>query len=201
LEKKLIRIEFDYYAIDYVGFGINRLNHFEYTSDFDKNGYLYHIATDGGKSLWVNPRLKGLIDIEVLEGYYRIINDTAERYNNPEDLNLAFDYNKDPNSCLTSPSSPGNYVIIDLKKRMKLTAITMSCYYVPGTYLMKCNFQGGNNKVEWKPIRISEAKSGDTKSKTWKVEHDEPVRYIRIGNEEYEILISGLELYGSVYEL
>jgi len=203
IAKKLIKIEFDYYAIDYEGRGLPNISgdNFEYTSDFDKKGYLYYIATDEGKSSWTNPRAKGLVDLTVESGFYRIINDSAERYDIEEDKNLAFEYNTSPDRCLCSPSGSEDqcYMVIDLKEaRLKLTAITMSCSYSPGTYLENCVFFGCNDMVYWKTIAVeSEVKGSNKKVKTWKVKMDDSVRYFKISNI-YQVLISGLELYGSV---
>jgi len=204
--KKLIKLEFDYYAIDYEGRGIQyggsgEIHDFKYISDFDKKGYLYHIATDGGNSSWMNPRLRGLVDLEVSEGFYRIIGQSAERYNNEEDKNLAFEYETDSDQCLCSPSGSGNWMVIDLKgKKLRLTGITMACSYCPDTYLPNCTFSGCNDKLNWENIEILSTTSiGDSKTRSWRVVMDDFVRYIRINQQNsYQVLISGLELYGDV---
>ena len=36
---------------------------FEYKKDFDENGVLFHLATNGGKSEWKNPSLTGSIKL------------------------------------------------------------------------------------------------------------------------------------------
>jgi hypothetical protein len=38
---------------------------FEYQSDFDENGLLYYIGTNGGKEEWKNPIVTGKIKIEI----------------------------------------------------------------------------------------------------------------------------------------
>jgi len=59
-------------------------------------------------------------------------------------------------------------------------------------------FFGCNDMVYWKTIAVeSEVKGSNKKVKTWKVKMDDSVRYFKISNI-YQVLISGLELYGSV---
>jgi hypothetical protein len=38
---------------------------FEYQSDFDENGLLYYIGTNGGKEEWKNPVATGKVKIEI----------------------------------------------------------------------------------------------------------------------------------------
>jgi len=193
--KKLIQIEFDYFALDYD----MAPNAFAYTSDFDKRGFLYWLATDGGKSPWSNPRDKGLVNVECDNPrYYRIVNNAAERYDNPLDLSIAVDYQVDPSSCVTSPST-GSGFIFDLKNwAISLTAITLSCYYTPTTYLTGVSFRGSKDKISWTNITVTES-AITGKVKTFKVSGTvDHYRFISIKNNQYQCLLSGMELYGTV---
>jgi len=193
--KKLIQLEFDYFAIDYdQSPGV-----FEYSSDFDKKGFLYWLATDGGNSSWKNPRDSNLVVVEA-EGqrYYRIINNSAERYDNPLDLSLVVDFNSDPQTCITSPSSGSGFIVDLVNYAIAPSVFTFSCYYSPSTYLTNLNISGSKDKSNWVTIPVTEGTLSN-KVKTFRVNgKSEAYRYFRLRNSTYQCLLSGMEVYGEV---
>jgi len=193
--KKLIKLEFDYFAIDYdTSPGI-----FEYTGDFDKKGVLYWLATDGGSSTWKNPKDSNIVNVESEQArYYRIIDNTAERYDNPLDLSLVVDYNSDPQTCITSPSSQSGFIVDLINYAVSPTVFTFSCYYSPSTYLTSLGISGSKDKTNWVTITCTEG-SLNGKVKTFRVNgKTEAFRYFRLRNNTYQCLISGMEIYGEV---
>jgi len=198
--KKLIQVEFDYFAIDYDP----SPEGFEYTGDFDNKGFLYWLATEGGISPWVNPRDKNVVSVESeTPRYYRIVNNASERYDNPLDLSLVVDYGSDPQTCITSPSSTSGF-IVDLKTwAIKLTTITLSCYYTPTSYLTGMSIRVSNDKSSWVTLALTEGNLNN-KTKTYRrtvSDSDPHYRYILVRNNSYQCLLSGMEIYGTVIPL
>jgi len=193
--KKLIQIEFDYFAIDCQ----SNPEVFVQTGDFDKKGFLYWLGTDGGTTTWTNPRVKKLVEVESDNPrYYRIINNSAERYDNVEDLSLVVDYNSDPPTCVTSPSAQSGFTVDFKDYTISITVITLSCYYSPTTYLTSMNFRGSIDKTTWFPIPVVEG-TLIGKVRSFKVTGSLPqFRYLSIKNQTYQCLVSGMELYGNI---
>jgi len=198
--KKLIQIEFDYFAIDCE----TSPEGFEYTGDFDQRGFLYWLGTEGGTKPWANPRDKNVVGVESEQPrYYRIINNAAERYDNPLDLSIVVDHSPDPQSCVTSPSSTSGF-IVDLKTyAINLTTVTLSCYYTPSSYLTGISIRVSNDKNTWITLTMTEGNLNN-KIRTFRrtvSETDPHYRYILIRNNSYQCLLSGMEIYGTVVPL
>jgi len=197
IQKKMVIDEFLFF-----NFELNKrggLQVFTYTNDFDKNGILYYIATEGGTMDWTNPRSKGLVDIwGEGDGYYRIENNSATRYNNPEDYNLAFEYNSEPTACLTSSTTNKFFTMSFGNKCIHPTTITVSCSYSPDSYLPPLEFSGSNEKTTgFVTFPKTDVKTG-AKYRTWNIKAPEEsfYKYLKLSSPTLQVLISGIEIYG-----
>jgi len=198
-QRKMIVEEFLFFNIE-----LNRRTgskEFVYTSNFDKNGFFYYLGTEGGTKDWKNPRSMGVVEIFGSEGYYKIENNSAVRYNIPEDYSLAFEYNPDPVSCLTSSTTNQNFTICLNTMMFKPNVITISCSYMPQTYLLNLKWSGSNDKNSgFVDFPIQQEKPIEGKTRTWLVTVNDYYRYFRISGTS-QVLISGLEMYGQMKDI
>jgi len=199
-QKKMIMEEFDFFNIEF-NRRISGSREFTYGSEFDKQGILYFLATEGGKNDWVNPRTKGVVEIYGESGYYRIENNSATRYNTQEDFNLAFDYSANPIACLTSPTDNMHFIINIMNRKVKLNTITVANSYSPETYLKGLKFSGSDSKTgAWVLLPEVEKGGSSAKVKTWTITTEQYFQYFKISSD-HQVLISGLEMYGSLEDI
>jgi len=178
---------------------------FKYSSNFDTNGVLYWLATQQGKNkTWSNPLPQGVVDVSTVQGsgwYLLPSSGTGGR----DDFNVIFERPSPSTWC----SSTGDRAItIDLMKfQLQVTHVTLACNYSPTTYLVNFSVSGSMNKTSWDVLFTeSTSRVGQGSPYTWTIDKEKTkkkaYRYFKFeSTNTYQILISGIELYGSLAKL
>jgi len=112
-----------------------------------------------------------------------------------------------PHSSTWCSSTSDRLVIVDfIKWQIKVTHVTLGCNYEPNSYLVNFHVSGSNDKSSWDQL-FSEtiARVSQGQPYTWTVPKEKgqkSYRYFKFesGNSS-QILISGIELYGSINKL
>jgi len=179
---------------------------FEYVSDFDKNGILYYLATEGGKKPYKNPATSGVVKLEISH---------KSLYSSDMVKDNIIDHFK-ATSTYWGGSCP-QWFSVDLgeKNLVKCTAYTLrhgfSSY---NSYICDWEFQGSTDNKKWDVLH-SEINPPFTKgydTKTFKLPPQTKFyRYFRVlqkgnysmglgqsGGSPY-LCISGFEIYGEKF--
>mmetsp|Transcript_1210 Transcript_1210/g.4347 ORF Transcript_1210/g.4347 Transcript_1210/m.4347 type:complete len:447 (+) Transcript_1210:70-1410(+) len=175
-----------------VAFGMQ----FEYLDDFDKNGILYWIATDGLCRAWSNPHLSQAVVV------------TASSVDKGELEQLV---SRQPGELWTQ-DVPAQWFCIDLghNSTLRPTHYTLRHGANYKSDSLRCwDFQGSANGRDWTVIRRhtkDASLAGPFATHTWEVESEKSYRYFRVlqtghnsSNHNF-LLVSGIELYGDLYE-
>jgi len=161
---------------------------------------LYWLGCQESKKPWQNPFTLGAVDASTTQnsGWYLLPSSGTGGRN---DLAVLFER---PSSNTWCSSTSDRLVVIDLiKYQVKVTEVTLGCQYEPHTYLVTFNVSGSNDKSSW-DVLFSESSSKVSTGTpfTWTIPKDKSqksYRYFKFesGNSS-QILISGIELYGTV---
>ncbi|CAI5448918.1 unnamed protein product [Caenorhabditis angaria] len=177
---------------------------FSYTSDFDDQGVVYWVGTNG-KSLsdWTNPASANIIKIES--------SDTRQPFGKPEDV-VSRDVN--PINCHSSDDKNAHFTL-DLG--LMLVPSSYSLRHSRGygrSALRNWLFQGSRDKLVWEVLHAhaddqSLGEPGSTA--TWHlsdIQKDKSYRYFRIAQngrnssgQTYYLSVSGFEIYGDVVDV
>ncbi|KIH67050.1 HECT-domain protein [Ancylostoma duodenale] len=180
-----------------------------YTSDFDEQGVIYWLGTNGRTaSDWTNPATIGIVQVTC--------SDQRQPFGKPEDV-LSRDVN--PINC---HSSDDKYVslrnanfTIDLGVLIYPTAYTLRHARGYGrSALRNWLLQGSKDKQVWEVLvaHADDTSLGDPGSTaTWPIEDDRtkgPFRYLRVAQngknssgQTYYLSISGFEVYGEIVDV
>ena len=172
---------------------------FEYKSDFDENGILYHIGTDGGKSEYKNPSTTGKV---------RVLASSKHSTSAP----MNFITGRSVVRCVTN-SLNDQWIQVDLlDKTAVINAYTLRHYASYDTEALRnWRLEASNDGYQWtilkKHIQDDSLKVAGG-SHTWEVHCPRRFRLFRIyqfglnSQKHYYLACSGLELYGELhYEL
>ncbi|MFH4979391.1 hypothetical protein AB6A40_006100 [Gnathostoma spinigerum] len=177
---------------------------FVYSNDFDENGIIYWLGTNGRTvSKWINPASVQIVSVTSSDG-------ARQPYGHPEDI-LSRDVN--PLNCHTSDDKNAHFTI-DLG-----VYIYPSCYtlrHARGygrSALRNWLLQGSRNSKTWDVLLIHEndtSLSEPGSTATWLIAQEEgkgPYRYLRIAqngknasNHTFYLSLSGFEVYGIVVD-
>jgi hypothetical protein len=175
-----------------VAYGIR----FEYSSDFDNNGILYWIATNGGRAAWQNPHHTKRITVMA---------SSIEKGDPTELVGIV------PTELWTK-DVPASWFCIDLGRNRSV----VPTYYTlrhGGNYkadsLRTWDFQGSTDGVQWSLLlrhTNDQSLNGPFATCSWPIKASVGYRYFRIlqtghnsSNHNF-LVISGIELYGELYE-
>ncbi|PAV66473.1 hypothetical protein WR25_22510 isoform C [Diploscapter pachys] len=176
---------------------------FIYTSDFDDQGVIYWLGTNGRTREWTNPGTVGVVKV--------ISSDNRQPFGKPEDI-LSRDIS--PLNCHTSDDKNANFTI-DLGVYVYPTSYTLRHARGYGrSALRNWLFQGSKDKQVWEMLvaHLDDASLGDPGSTaTWPIEDNQakgPFRYFRIAqngknssNQTYYLSLSGFEIYGQIVDV
>ncbi|KAJ1366082.1 hypothetical protein KIN20_026670 [Parelaphostrongylus tenuis] len=175
-----------------------------YTSDFDEQGIIYWLGTNGRTaSDWTNPASIGIVQVTS--------SDQRQPFGKPEDV-LSRDVN--PINCHSSDDKNANFTI-DLGILIYPTAYTLRHARGYGrSALRNWLLQGSKDKQIWEVLvaHSDDTSLGDPGSTaTWPIEDDRskgPFRYFRIAQngknssgQTYYLSISGFEIYGEIVDV
>ncbi|VDM61213.1 unnamed protein product [Angiostrongylus costaricensis] len=173
-----------------------------YTSDFDEQGIIYWLGTNGRTaSDWTNPASIGIVQVTS--------SDQRQPFGKPEDV-LSRDVN--PINCHSSDDRNANFTI-DLGILIYPTAYTLRHARGYGrSALRNWLLQGSKDKQVWEVLvaHSDDTSLGDPGSTaTWPIEDDRrPFRYFRIAQngknssgQTYYLSISGFEIYGEIVDV
>ncbi|KAL0831252.1 hypothetical protein ABMA28_002100 [Loxostege sticticalis] len=171
---------------------------FAYDHDFDENGVLYFIGSNGGTCEWVNPGAHGLVSVWSSDGRqlpYGRAEDVLSR--SPEPLNV---HTNDDRRA---------FIALDLGLNIIPTAYTLRHARGYGrSALRNWLFQMSMDGVTWTTLLAhndEQALQEPGSTATWRLRADAPYRYLRIqqngknaSGQSHYLSLSGLELYGKV---
>ncbi|KAJ0175593.1 hypothetical protein K1T71_008752 [Dendrolimus kikuchii] len=171
---------------------------FTYDHDFDENGVLYFIGSNGGTCEWVNPGAHGLVSVWSSDGRqlpYGRAEDTLSR--SPEPLNV---HTNDDRRA---------FIALDLGLNIVPTAYTLRHARGYGrSALRNWLFQMSTDGVSWSTLvahNEEQALQEPGSTATWRVRAEAPYRYMRIqqngknaSGQSHYLSLSGLEIYGKV---
>ncbi|CAI4227539.1 unnamed protein product [Auanema sp. JU1783] len=177
---------------------------FNYTSDFDEEGILYWLGTNGKTSSeWVNPASVNIVQC--------FCSDQRQPFGKPADI-LSRDGN--PINCHTSDDKNANF-LIDLGVNIYPSAYTLRHARGYGrSALRNWLLQASKDKNVW-DVLVAHADdsslSDPGSTATWPIEDDRkkgPYRYIRISQngknssgQTYYLSLSGFEIYGEIVDV
>ncbi|XP_049867951.1 E3 ubiquitin-protein ligase Ufd4 isoform X3 [Pectinophora gossypiella] len=171
---------------------------FTYDHDFDENGVLYFIGTNGGTCEWVNPGAHGLVSVWSSDGRqlpYGRAEDALSR--SPEPLNV---HTNDDRRA---------FIALDLGLHIVPSAYTLRHARGYGrSALRNWLFQMSMDGVTWSTLLAhndEQALQEPGSTATWRVRADASYRYLRIqqngknaSGQNHYLSLSGLEVYGKV---
>ncbi|KAK5970210.1 E3 ubiquitin-protein ligase hecd-1 [Trichostrongylus colubriformis] len=175
-----------------------------YTSDFDEQGVIYWLGTNGRTaSDWTNPASIGIVQVTS--------SDQRQPFGKPEDV-LSRDVN--PINCHSSDDKNANFTI-DLGVFLYPTAYTLRHARGYGrSALRNWLLQGSKDKQVWEVLvaHSDDTSLGDPGSTaTWPIEDDRtkgPFRYLRIAQngknssgQTCYLSVSGFEVYGEIVDV
>ncbi|WKY07585.1 hypothetical protein Q1695_007222 [Nippostrongylus brasiliensis] len=175
-----------------------------YTSDFDEQGVIYWLGTNGRTTAdWTNPASIGIVQVTS--------SDQRQPFGKPEDV-LSRDLN--PINCHSSDDKNANFTI-DLGVFLYPTAYTLRHARGYGrSALRNWLLQGSKDKQVWEVLvaHSDDISLGDPGSTaTWPIEDDRtkgPFRYLRIAQngknssgQTCYLSISGFEVYGEIVDV
>jgi hypothetical protein len=169
----------------------------EYESDFDTNGVLFLLGTNGRTTAYVNPHTTG----KVVVTSSSIGQGTAEGF---------IGHGRPPNGYNYTTNEAGSFVALQLPLAVAVTRYTFRNDANGGAYALRnWNFEGSNDGVEWVVLRqhVNDtplaARAFSTAS--WYVNPDGlAFSHFRIhqtgvhSNGNHFLMMGGLELYGRV---
>ena len=161
---------------------------FTYESDFDQNGIIYYLGTQGHKKAFTNPQDSSLVKCEmssILIGSpanltARSTIPTSTRSQDPEWICIDFG-----GSVTVRPSA---YTIMHGSKSDRCV-------------MRDWAFEGSMDKQNWTTISKHKRDSslvGSFGTHTWQFSCDEHFRYFRITTRNFFIQVSGFEIYGEM---
>ncbi|CAG9785575.1 unnamed protein product [Diatraea saccharalis] len=171
---------------------------FTYDHDFDENGVIYFIGSNGGTCEWVNPGAHGLVSVWSSDGRqlpYGRAEDILSR--SPEPLNV---HTNDDRRA---------FIALDLGLHIVPSAYTLRHARGYGqSALRNWLFQMSMDGVTWSTLLAhsdEQALQEPGSTATWRLRVDAPYRYLRIqqngknaSGQSHYLSLSGLELYGKV---
>ncbi|KAI5638854.1 HECT-domain (ubiquitin-transferase) domain-containing protein [Phthorimaea operculella] len=171
---------------------------FTYDHDFDENGVLYFIGSNGGTCEWVNPGAHGLVSVWSSDGRqlpYGRAEDALSR--SPEPLNV---HTNDDRRA---------FIAVDLGLHIVPTAYTLRHARGYGrSALRNWLFQMSMDGATWNTLLAhndEQALQEPGSTATWRLRVDAPYRYLRIqqngknsSGQNHYLSLSGLEVYGKV---
>ena len=172
---------------------------FKYQSDFDRNGLMYWIGTNGGGvSDWVNPSQYGLVVVTSSDG-------RTLPYGKLEDI-----LSRDSNAlnCHTNDDRRA-WFAIDLGMWIRPSAYTLRHARGYGRSAVRSwQLQGSSDGLSWEVIRdhVGDEKLGEPgTTATWTLETSSEYRHLRIQQmgknasaQTHYLSLSGFEVYGEV---
>ncbi|XP_050346752.1 E3 ubiquitin-protein ligase HECTD1 isoform X1 [Nymphalis io] len=171
---------------------------FTYDHDFDENGVLYFIGSNGGTCEWVNPGAHGLVSVWSSDGRqlpYGRAEDALSR--SPEPLNV---HTNDDRRA---------FIAVDLGLHIVPSAYTLRHSRGYGrSALRNWLFQMSMDGVSWSTLVAhsdEQALQEPGSTATWRVRADASYRYLRVqqngknaSGQSHYLSLSGLEIYGKV---
>jgi len=166
----------------------------EYESDFDTNGVLFLLGTNGRTTAYVNPHTTGKVVVTsspiesgTLEGFIGHGHPLTHGGNNYT-------------NCVA-----GSFVALQLPLPLAVTRYTLGAYNV----LRNWNFEGSNDGVEWvvlhQHVNDQSLAAREFATASWDVNPDGlAFSHFRIhqtgvnSSEQHYLMMGGLELYGRV---
>jgi E3 ubiquitin-protein ligase HECTD1 len=175
---------------------MRRAGVFVYESDFDTNGLLFWLGTNGKTTEYVNPHTSGKVVVTASS----VNNGTLE----------GFIGHAQPDGAHETDREPMSFVAVQFPLPVVVTRYTLRHGWHSGEYrLQNWNFEGSNNGVEWVVLRqhVDDQSLEDEEFSTasWDVNPDSLAfshfRILQNGENssgEDELDVGGLELYGHV---
>ncbi|XP_026733333.1 E3 ubiquitin-protein ligase Ufd4 isoform X4 [Trichoplusia ni] len=171
---------------------------FNYDHDFDENGILYFIGSNGGTCEWVNPGAHSLVSVWSSDGRqlpYGRAEDALSR--SPEPLNV---HTNDDRRA---------FIAVDLGLQVVPSAYTLRHARGYGrSALRNWLFQMSTDGITWSTLLAhndEQALQEPGSTATWRLRADAPYRYLRIqqngknaSGQSHYLSLSGLEIYGKV---
>ncbi|XP_073949307.1 LOW QUALITY PROTEIN: ubiquitin fusion-degradation 4-like [Choristoneura fumiferana] len=171
---------------------------FVYDHDFDENGVLYFIGSNGGTCEWVNPGAHALVSVWSSDGRqlpYGRAEDALSR--SPEPLNV---HTNDDRRA---------FIALDLGLQIVPTAYTLRHARGYGrSALRNWLFQMSADGMTWSTLLAhadEQALQEPGSTATWRLRADAPYRYLRVqqngknaSGQSHYLSLSGLEIYGKV---
>ncbi|XP_047984096.1 E3 ubiquitin-protein ligase Ufd4 [Leguminivora glycinivorella] len=171
---------------------------FVYDHDFDENGVLYFIGSNGGTAEWVNPGAHALVSVWSSDGRqlpYGRAEDALSR--SPEPLNV---HTNDDRRA---------FIALDLGLQIIPTAYTLRHARGYGrSALRNWLFQMSADGMSWSTLLAhsdEQALQEPGSTATWRLRADAPYRYLRVqqngknaSGQSHYLSLSGLEIYGKV---
>ncbi|KAJ8721521.1 hypothetical protein PYW07_002296 [Mythimna separata] len=171
---------------------------FTYEHDFDENGILYFIGSNGGTCEWVNPGAHGLVSVWSSDGRqlpYGRAEDALSR--SPEPLNV---HTNDDRRA---------FIACDLGLQVVPSAYTLRHARGYGrSALRNWLFQMSADGVTWSTLLAhsdEQTLQEPGSTATWRIRADAPYRFLRIqqngknaSGQSHYLSLSGLEIYGKV---
>eukprot|EP01083_Nonionella_stella_P086200 239307_1 len=165
---------------------------YEYKSDFDKNGFVYSIATHYGQKQWANPVEQDRIRIKSSRWAVGNVDDIVTR------TRIGY--------CSSYPTA-NSWLRIDFgaNNRIKPAHYTLQHDCRNGYYLRTWNFQGSNNGTQWDTLRNHWGDSNINNkydTHTWTIDVDEYYQMFRIlmtglnSDGLWHLSCSEFEIYG-----
>jgi hypothetical protein len=171
-----------------------------YQSDFDQNGLLYYIGTNGLTKEWVNPAKHGLVSVTSSDG-------RTLPYGKVEDM---VSRSSEPRNCHTK-DRPNSWVAIDLGVSIIPSAYTLRHARGYGkSALRNWQLEMSKDGATWEVLKThqnDESLLEPGSTCTWQLEAPQDAqgwRHVRIlqtgrnGTNKNYLSLSGFELYGSV---
>ncbi|CAB3409028.1 unnamed protein product [Caenorhabditis bovis] len=176
---------------------------FSYTSDFDEQGIIYWLGTNGGTvSEWTNPATINVVKVTC--------SDSRQPFGKPEDILSRDDQ---PINCHTSDDKNSHFTI-DLGVHVIPTAYSLRHARGYGrSALRSWMIQGSKDKTVWELIHAhkddqSLGEPGSTATWHFADENRPAYRYIRLSQNgknasghTYYISLSGFEIYGEIVDV
>jgi len=166
---------------------------FKYHSDFDTNGVLYWIGTNGGKQSWSNPAVSGLVKTTRSSEGGGVATDIAGRT-----VSASF-----------SGNQSGSWWSIDLVRyRITPHKYTLRGYAAPGFVIRNWVLEASNDGTDWTTVKRHDYDSGllpaAGATASWDIENvTQSYQHFRIRStgpnsaSDHRLFCSGIELYGN----
>jgi hypothetical protein len=182
-----------------------RLRNFSYTKPFDRQGYMYYIATENGTVQWNNPYDTGCVALTSSS------TNPGHEYKNIKDV-VSYDTAGCFYTTFEQEKSNKTWIKIDLKNNPPIqpTYYALKAPRSGGDYALR-NWQlhGSTDDEHWTVLADHKNETvlrNDGRAHAWKIEHAHiPFRYFRLyatgqqQNTTYEMMgVGGFEIYGLV---